>query len=117
MLTFTIGVTVSSFDGTAELPGGALMEFVRIDAGTFQMGSPDTEGGRYPDEGPVHEVEISRGFWLGKYEVTQSQWKSVMGSNPSHHKDEGTDRPNHPVERVTWYEVQEFIRRPECGSG
>ena len=40
-----------------------------------------------------------------------------MGSNPSQHKDEGTDRPNHPVERVTWYEVQEFIRRLNAAVG
>lgn len=91
------------------------MEFVWIPEGTFRMGSPDTEGD--PDEGPVHDVEIREGFYLGKYEVTQSQWKAVMGSNPSYHKDEGADRPNHPVERVTWYEVQEFIRRLNAAAG
>ena len=111
-LSFVLTVEgLPGFEGMAELPGGASMEFVWIPAGTFLMGSPDAEEGRYPDEGPVHEVKISEGFYLGKYEVTQSQWRAVMGSNPSYHKDEGVDRPDHPVERVTWDEVQEFIRR------
>ena len=61
------------------LLGGASMEFVWIPAGTFQMGSPDTEEGYSPDEGPVHEVEISEGFYLGKYEITQGEWEAVMG--------------------------------------
>ena len=47
------------------------MEFVWIGPGVFQMGSPNSEEGHRDSEGPVHEVEISRGFWLGKYEVTQ----------------------------------------------
>ena len=53
------------------LPNSESMEFVWIPAGTFMMGSPDSEKGRDKDEGPVHEVKISAGFWLGKYEVTQ----------------------------------------------
>ena len=59
------------------------MEFVLIEAGTFQMGSPSTEPRRDADEGPVHEVTISQRFYLGKYEVTQAQWQAVMGSHPS----------------------------------
>ncbi|MCY3868605.1 MAG: VWA domain-containing protein, partial [Gemmatimonadetes bacterium] len=64
------------------LPGGASLEMVWIEPGTFQMGSPDSELGRYSDEGPVHDVTISQGFYLGKYEVTQGQWESVMGTRP-----------------------------------
>ena len=58
------------------------MAFVWIAPGVFQMGSDD--GGS--DERPVHEVEISTGFWLGKYEVTQGEWEAVMGRNPSYYK-------------------------------
>lgn len=82
------------------------MEFVLIPAGKFTMGSPSDEKGRYDDEGPVHEVTIKNPFYLGKYPVTQKQWIAVMGNNPSSFKD-GTL----PVEKVSWDEVQEFIKR------
>ena len=60
------------------LPGGGEMAFVWIEPGVFQMGSPNSESGRDSDEGPVHEVEISRGFWLGKYEVTVGQFRRFV---------------------------------------
>ena len=66
-----------------ELHNSIGMEFVLIEAGTFQMGSPATEPGRGDEEGPVHEVTISQPFYLGKYEVMQGQWEAVMGTNPS----------------------------------
>ena len=84
------------------------MEFVRIPAGRFVMGSPQDEEGRYSDEGPMHEVRISRGFWLGKYEVTQGEWEAVMGENPSRFKSCGS---RCPVERVSWDDIQEFMRK------
>ena len=91
------------------------MEFVRIPAGTFVMGSPEDEEGRDTDE-TRHQVTLSQGFWMGKYEVTQSEWAAVMGSNPSGFK--GCLRC--PVESVSWDYVQEFLRRlneRESGSG
>ena len=67
---------------TFSLPGGGEMEFVWIEGGkTFMMGSPNSEEGRYSDEGPVHEVEISRGFWLGKHEVTRGSVCGLCGGN------------------------------------
>ena len=95
------------------LPGGAEMEFVWIGPGVFQMGSPNSESGRGSNEGPVHEVEISRGFWLGRFEVTQGEWESVMGSNPSRY----TGDARRPVERVSWYDVHEFIGKLNAASG
>jgi len=86
------------------LPGGATMEMVYCPPGEFMMGSPTTEEGRYEDE-TQHRVRLTNGFWMGKYPVTQAQWKSVMGNNPSRYK--GDD---HPVERVSWEECQEFIK-------
>jgi len=81
-------------------------EFVLIPAGDFDMGSPSNEKDRYIDEGPVHQVKISNSFYLGKYEITQKQWRDVMGTSPSYFK--GDDLP---VERVSWKDVQEFIKR------
>jgi formylglycine-generating enzyme required for sulfatase activity len=83
------------------------MEFVLIPAGTFMMGSPDSDTEARNDEKPAHRVTISQSFYLGKYPVTQAQWETVMGNNPSHFK----DNPNHPVERVSWNDVQGFIRK------
>ena len=65
---------------TITLPGGATMEMIWCAPGSFTMGSPITEAGRFDDE-TQHTVTITRGFWLGKYEVTQRQWESVMHSN------------------------------------
>ena len=85
------------------LPGGALLEMVWINPGTFQMGS--SQGDSY--ERPVHKVTIRQGFYLGKYEVTQAQWEAVMGNNPSYFKGCG----DCPVERVSWEDAQAFIRK------
>jgi formylglycine-generating enzyme required for sulfatase activity len=99
------------------------MTFVKIPAGTFMMGSPDTESGRVSDEGPQHQVTISKGFELQATEVTQGQWVAVMGSNPSYftspahcpgeHVESGGLRmcPNNPVEQVSWDDAQEFIQK------
>jgi formylglycine-generating enzyme required for sulfatase activity len=77
------------------------MQFTLIPAGEFQMGS--TSG--YYGERPVHTVRISKPFYLGIHEVTQGQWKAVMGNNPSQFKGDA----NRPVEMVSWEEVQQFI--------
>ncbi|MCK4413815.1 MAG: SUMF1/EgtB/PvdO family nonheme iron enzyme, partial [Candidatus Eisenbacteria sp.] len=90
---------------TFEISPGVEMDFVWIPAGRFQMGSPESEPGRDRDEGPVHQVEITQGFWSGKYEVTQAQWQAVMGSNPSHFK----GNTGRPAESVSWNYCQEFI--------
>jgi formylglycine-generating enzyme required for sulfatase activity len=94
---------------TLDLGGGVSLELVLIPAGEFVMGSPESEEKRDLDEGPQHRVRISTsapGFYLGKYEVTQAQWLAVMGENPAHFK--GDDLP---VERVSWFDCQEFCRR------
>ncbi len=83
------------------------MKFVLIPAGTFGMGSPPTEKGRDRDE-MLHPVTISKAFYLQTTEVTQGQWQAVMGNNPSHFNQCGQDCP---VERVSWFDVQKFIRR------
>jgi formylglycine-generating enzyme required for sulfatase activity len=77
---------------------------VFIEPGTFIMGSPDTEEDRNNDEGPQTTVTISRGYWMGKYEVTQQEYIDVTGlSNPSNIKPPTyTEDLNRPVERVSW---------------
>ena len=83
------------------------MEFVLIPAGEFDMGSHLDEEGRCNDEGPVHHVNIEKAFYMGRYEVTQEQWRAIMGDNPSYF----TGDDYLPVESVSWDEVQEFIRK------
>ena len=69
------------------------MEFVLISAGTFEMGSNE----EIDNEHPVHTVEITKPFYLGKYPVTQAEWEAVMGENPSQF--EGANRP---VDSILW---------------
>ena len=88
------------------------IEFVWIPPGEFRMGSTSRHADS--DEKPVTRVSLTRGFWLGKFEVTQAQWQSVMGSNPSHFRNCGGDCP---VEKVSWNDVQEFIGKLNARSG
>jgi formylglycine-generating enzyme required for sulfatase activity len=137
MLTFEI-LTVDAFgqicqrrQGRAEshreqLAPDVVLEMVRIPGGSFVMGSPEEEAGRnwyqvwdqslegLNIEGPQHEVHVPE-FWLGKYPVTQAQWRAVAGfpavnhpldPEPSHFQ--GNDRP---VEQVSWHDVMEFCDR------
>ncbi len=77
-------------------------EMVFVNGGVFKMGSKDGQN----SEKPIHTVEVGD-FLIGKYPVTQKQWKAVMGNNPSKNK----DNDNHPVERVSLAEVQEYIKK------
>jgi len=89
----------------AEIPGSVKdmhgMTFVPIPSGSFQMGGDGASA-----EEPVHTVSISKPFLLGESEVTQALWEKVMGNNPSFYK-----HPNHPMENVSWLEVQDFIKK------
>ena len=94
-----------------ELPGGATMDMVWIGRGSFLMGSPADEPGRDQNEGPQHRVTISRGFYIGKYEITQAQWTSVMHAQPWASKSHVEENPHHPAVYISWEDVQEFTRR------
>ena len=83
------------------------MAFVYIAPGTFMMGSPPNEPDQGNDE-KQHRVTLTKGFYMQTTEVTQAQWKAVMRNNPSHFKNCGDDCP---VERVSWNDVQQFIRK------
>ncbi len=97
---------------TITLPGGVKMELVHIPAGTFMMGSPWTERGRTSNE-TQHSVTLTKGFFIGKYEVTQAQWQAVMGHNPAHFTACGGDCP---VENVSWNEICGGSTGSDCTS-
>ena len=85
---------------------------VQVEGGSFQMGGTPEQGSDvYSDEKPVHEVTLSD-YYMGKYEVRQSEWEAVMGSNPSRFK--GADLP---VEQVSWEDCHEFIGRLNALTG
>ena len=96
------------------LPGNASMEFVRVEPGVFLMGSPESEKNRGSDE-TLHEVEISTGFWLGTYEVTQDQWYAVMETTPWDGAGNQVN-PSHPA-GASWDAVQAFIDRLNAAAG
>jgi formylglycine-generating enzyme required for sulfatase activity len=83
-------------------PGWSLVE---IKPGSFIMGSPSGEAGRFDDE-VQHKVTLTHGYWLGKYEVTQGQYEELTGMNPSYFPG-----PNLPVEQVSWDDAQEFMNK------
>jgi len=81
-------------------------EMVFVEGGTFMMGSE-----HYNFEEPIHEVTLSS-FKIAKYQVTQKEWKSLMGDNPSAYKGD-----NLPVHKVNWYDIDEFISRLNQATG
>jgi formylglycine-generating enzyme required for sulfatase activity len=90
---------------SVELGSCEKMELVWCPPGNFIMGSPVSEANHEQDE-VQKQVEISQGFWLGKFEITQEQWERLMGNNPSQFKG-----VRNPVECVSWDDSQVFIRR------
>jgi formylglycine-generating enzyme required for sulfatase activity len=86
---------------------GALWEFSLIPPGRFWMGSPEKEKDRESRE-TRHRVVISKPYYIGKYEVTQGQWKVVMGNNPAYFQNAGEKAP---VEQVSWDDCQEFCKK------
>lgn len=88
-------------------PPSAQHDMVYVEGGSFMMGS----NGYYDDETPVHKVTVSS-FWIGKYEVTQAEWKEVMGSNPSYWKGDRL-----PVEKVSWYAAIKYCNLRSLAEG
>ncbi|MEO1446259.1 MAG: SUMF1/EgtB/PvdO family nonheme iron enzyme, partial [Cyanobacteria bacterium J06635_11] len=105
---------------TEELGDGVTLELMKIPAGTFTMGSPASEAGRSDKEGPQHNVSVPA-FWMGKYPVTQAQWRAVAALpkiekdlDPAPARFEGD---NLPVERVSWWDAVELCQRLSAKSG
>ncbi|MEO0518586.1 MAG: SUMF1/EgtB/PvdO family nonheme iron enzyme [Cyanobacteria bacterium P01_A01_bin.116] len=105
---------------TEDLGGGVTLDLMKIPSGTFTMGSPSSEAGRQEAEGPQHDVTVPS-FWMGKYPVTQAQWRAVaaltkveqdLNSSPAHFP--GDQRP---VENVSWLDAVEFCQRLSAKLG
>ncbi|MGF1493302.1 MAG: SUMF1/EgtB/PvdO family nonheme iron enzyme [Microcoleaceae cyanobacterium] len=109
------------FENYAEdLGNGVALEMIAIPGGSFMMGSPETEAERYDREGPQHKVTVPK-FFMGKFPVTQAQWRRVaalpqvkqdLEPDPSHFK--GDSRP---VEQVSWHDAVEFCDRLSRATG
>jgi len=100
-----LNLSTSAVEGKPFAIADLSMDMLWVKPGSFEMGIPLSEKDRFDAES-LHTVTLTEGFWLGKYEVTQSQWEKVMGSNPSHFK--GVNRP---VEKVSWTEVTSFCAK------
>ena len=99
---------------TITLPGGATMEMIWCPPGTYMMGRrKDSPCQESHDVCPPIKVTLTKGFWLGKYEVTQAQWKSVMGTNPSDSESLGD---NLPVNNMSWDDAVAFVKKVGNGA-
>ncbi len=107
------------FNSSRALSNSIGMKLVLVPKGKFAMGSPATEVGHSAAEGPQHEVEIARPFYLGAFEVTQEQYEKVIGRNPSLFSPtgrgaadlKGLDTRTFPVETVSWNDAVAFCQR------
>ena len=101
-----------------EVAPGVNISFMLIPPGTFTMGSPGDEHLHAKDE-VVHQVTISKGFYLARTETTQAQWQAVMGSNPSYFKTDilGKNTENLPVDSVSWLDANDFCKVAGKPSG
>jgi formylglycine-generating enzyme required for sulfatase activity/tRNA A-37 threonylcarbamoyl transferase component Bud32 len=94
-----------------DLGNGVKLEMVEIPAGTFYMGSPENEAGRWDDESPQHQVNVPS-FFIGKYPLTQAQYQAIMGNNPAYFKG-----ANRPVECVSWDDGVAFCQKLSQKTG
>ncbi|PLX45254.1 MAG: hypothetical protein C0609_03650 [Deltaproteobacteria bacterium] len=98
-------------DTLSETINGVSFELVYLSEGFFMMGDEFADG--ITSALPLHPVTFSRGYYIGKYEVTQRQWQAIMGSNPSYF----TSSPDNPVEQVSWEEIHTFLNDLNTANG
>ncbi|MEM1170907.1 MAG: SUMF1/EgtB/PvdO family nonheme iron enzyme [Cyanobacteria bacterium P01_H01_bin.35] len=96
---------------TEDLGNGVILEMVSIPGGTFMMGSPENEEGRFDNESPQHQVTLQP-FYMSKYPITQNQYQAIMGKNPSNFTGGKL-----PVEFVSWYDATEFCQKLSQKTG
>ena len=107
--TANIDVTLKKGGANANIAG---FDMVYVKGGTFTMGATAEQGSdAYSNEKPTHSVTVSD-FYIGKYEVTQAQWRAVMGKNPSYFSGD-----NNPVEYVSWKDIQKFLKKLNAKTG
>ncbi len=113
-LTRTVNIVAGQASThTADLNASVALEMIWVEPGTFTMGSPTTEAGRSTNE-TQHEVTLTQGFYLGKYEVTQAQYQAVMTGNTDGLNATPSNWPNNadrPVEKVSHDDIQKFLTR------
>jgi len=119
--TFAIQKTKTTGELFAEALGnGIALELMKIPSGSFMMGSPLDEPERWAYEGPQHRVEVPS-FWMGRYPVTQAQWRVVAALPKVKHQLEASPSKfkgdNLPVELVSWYDAVEFCDRLSAHTG
>ena len=110
--TFDMGRNFEVSDGDSYNENSNAIEFEHADSEGFQKKSPES---KHSDEIPVHKVTITKPYLIGKYEVTQSEYQEIMGTNPSVNKG-----INNPVEKISWNDAVEFCRKltsRECSNG
>ena len=95
---------------TLELGNDLTLDLIAIPGGQFSMGSPQNEQEREANESPQHSVTIDP-FLIGKYPITQAQWFAIMGNNPSRFTEPDTARSKRPVERVSWFDCEQFCEK------
>lgn len=101
-LALAVAAALVPAAAAGESIAGLKLEFVHVEPGEFVMGS----GSGMNSEQPPHKVRISKGFDLGKYEVTQAQWQALMGSNPSRFQ-----APEKPVDSISWEDTRQFLAK------
>jgi uncharacterized repeat protein (TIGR02543 family) len=111
--TVNADVTLFAMWGTEKQPPVNLIEMVWVQGGSFEMGKELNPGSGYSDVTPVHTITLT-GFYMGKYEVTQAQYQSVMGSQPSQYYGIGD---NYPVYNVSWYDALVFCNKLSIAEG
>ena len=107
-VTRTVNVGLPATHAT-DLNATVSLDMIWVQPGTFVMGSPTTETGRQADRETEHNVTLTQGFYLGKYEVTQAQYEAVMGFNPSEFN--ATSNGDRPVEDLNWTEALGFCEQ------
>ena len=102
---------------TLSLGGGVTMDLVRIPAGTFEMGTNDTDYDWLEHSRPVHTVTISQPFYMGKYEVTRAQWQAVMGTAPWAGQIYTLDQDDAAGSYLSWDDAQAFCTAIQTQTG
>ena len=137
LLLFATSAQAQNKEITVELPGGAPLQLVWIEAGELIMGAepPDPEDEELEEDDlnanptiePVdprpfdqisdHSTVIGKGFWLGKFELTQSQWESAMGTKPWQNLPSAQTNPDKPAVFISWDDAQHFVGRLNQAAG
>ena len=102
------GILTRARTSTLRFTSGVRISFVRIPSGKFTMGSAARETGSYKNEGPQRQITISRSFHMGVTEVTQAQWRAVMGTEPWKNASLAADAPDNAANYMTWNDAQAF---------